>query len=384
MPGKGSKRVNTSLLDETGKGKPKKKSRKSKKKVKNTSNSENHSASDLSDPGKNQYTCPASNITISHGTMNTGVNMMNQSGVNQTDSQTMFQHGISYPLQTQQFCSSPTTGMYPPQMQHISPISQSQPNIQQRPPWVDELFKRMDTFESRLNKIDQIDSIVTQINTKVIRLEQGSKTIDERLQQVEKSAQLISDNYDIQKIQFNEFKSELKNIQKSLKANISETQEMDKKLASTVSDLKRETSKLKESVLDVQIKSMNNNLIFYSIPETEGETCTDTIADFCHDIMKLENIDKTCLTDAYRLGKKGARTRPLLAKFTNFYNRELVRKNSKVLKGTVYGISEQLPTEIQNRRKEQMTLYRDLRNRGVKPYFVKDKIHVGGKEYIPP
>ncbi|CAC5417591.1 unnamed protein product [Mytilus coruscus] len=81
--------------------------------------------------------------------------------------------------QNQHLCSSPTPRMYPPpihHMQHISPPAQPA-STPQRPTWVDELFRRMDKFENKLNKLDQIDSFVTSLNAKVIRLERGTKSL---------------------------------------------------------------------------------------------------------------------------------------------------------------------------------------------------------------
>jgi hypothetical protein len=39
-----------------------------------------------------------------------------------------------------------------PQMQHVSPLNQPA-QMQQRPAWVDDLFRKMDKVESKLNKL---------------------------------------------------------------------------------------------------------------------------------------------------------------------------------------------------------------------------------------
>ncbi|CAC5374406.1 unnamed protein product [Mytilus coruscus] len=62
--------------------------------------------------------------------------------------------------------------------------------------------------------------------------------------------------------------------------------------------------------------------------------------------------------------------------------RDLVKKSSKNLKDSPFGISEQLPIEIQKRRKEKLPLLKELRSRDIKAYFVKDKIFVGGQESV--
>jgi hypothetical protein len=65
--------------------------------------------------------------------------------------------------------------------------------MQQRPAWVDDLFRKMDKVESKLNKLDKIDTLVTSLNSKVTKLEDTTKSSDGRIDQVEKSTQLMSD-----------------------------------------------------------------------------------------------------------------------------------------------------------------------------------------------
>lgn len=90
-----------------------------------------------------------------------------------------------FPMPNQQICSTPNPGMMAPYMstsmpmQHISPFSQ--PYYQQRPPCVDEIFKRMDKFENKLNIIVRIDSVVAKLNTKVNKLEQCTERFDGKL-----------------------------------------------------------------------------------------------------------------------------------------------------------------------------------------------------------
>lgn len=55
----------------------------------------------------------------------------------------------------------------------------------------------------------------------------------------------------------------------------------------------------------------------------------------------------------------------------------------KKLNSFSYGISEQLPAEIMKIRKVKLSILKELSDRNVKAYFVKDNNCVGGKEYIP-
>lgn len=73
----------------------------------------------------------------------------------------------------------------------------------------------------------------------------------------------------------------------------------------------------------------------------------------------------------------------MLVKFSHFDDLERIRRSAKVLKGTPFGISEQLPLEILSRRKQLIPQFQELRSKVIKAYFVKDKIHSNGKEYNP-
>ena len=125
---------------------------------------------------------------------------------------------------------------------------------------------------------------------------------------------------------------------------------------------------------------MSNNLMFYNIPEADDENCLTSIANNMKDIMKLENSDQIRILEALRLGDKGQKIRPVLAKFHSLEDRERIRKNSKLLNGSAFGMSEQLPVELQNRRKTLLPTLKDLRDREVKAYFARDNIFVDGRE----
>ncbi|XP_063418873.1 uncharacterized protein LOC134701668 [Mytilus trossulus] len=197
------------------------------------------------------------------------------------------------------------------------------------------------------------------------------------------STQLMSNAHDTQNKNFSDLKTELDKISKQLKSNKSNAPKVDQNIMSFINDMKKDNDRLQNELIEVQLKSMCNNLIFYNILETTDEDCPKTINAFCHEKHKIENTVRLHITDAYRLGKKGEQTRPILVKFASFDSRDLVKKSAKNLKDSNYGISEQLPVEIQKRRKAKLPTLKRLRDENIKAYFVRDKIYVGGKEYVP-
>ncbi|KAJ8311486.1 hypothetical protein KUTeg_010841 [Tegillarca granosa] len=117
---------------------------------------------------------------------------------------------------------------------------------------------------------------------------------------------------------------------------------------------------MRESVIDLQMRSMRDNLLE----------------------LKLENpqdIDR-----AHRLGAKGdSKPRPIMVKFNFFEDRERVGKAGKetLREKKKYGISQQVPKEIKERRKLLQPTFDELLKKGEKSYFKGDKLFMSGKEY---
>lgn len=208
---------------------------------------------------------------------------------------------------------------------------------------------------------------------------QDLKKNTEKLDQIERSTQLMSDEFEAQKNSIADFKRDIDKLTKQFKGMDSE---FEGKMKETVNELKRDNDKLKEELINVNMNSMRNNLLFYNLPETQDENCENVVTAFCGEMLKIEEPEtKIKISESYRLGKAGDNIRPILVKFHSPDIRDLVKKNAKELKGTNFGISEQLPIEIQKRRREKLPLLKQLRDREIKAYFVRDKIYVGGKEY---
>ena len=96
-------------------------------------------------------------------------------------------------------------------------------------------------------------------------------------------------------------------------------------------------------LVDLTWHSMRDNLIFYSIPETTNdEDCDATVLKFFRDELGItEDIG---LERVHRMGKRfDGKCRPIVAKFSSFKHREVVRLAGPKLAGMRFGISEQIP-----------------------------------------
>ena len=116
----------------------------------------------------------------------------------------------------------------------------------------------------------------------------------------------------------------------------SKQREMDKMLKS----VQKSEEEQKKRHIDLQSRQMRDNLIFHNIRderEEEPEACYNKLTDFMQDNMRVENSRSIRFDRVHRLGKYDAtKTRPIIAKFCFFQDRELVRKSAKNLEGSQY------------------------------------------------
>jgi hypothetical protein len=116
--------------------------------------------------------------------------------------------------------------------------------------------------------------------------------------------------------------------------------------------------------------------------EIHGGNCSYIVLEFCENAMKIENAKtKIKIEKAYRLGRKkdgATRPRPIVVKFGNYAEREMVRNLSKRLKGTNFGISPHYPPEMLEKRKKLIPVMLKERQENKKAYILGDKLFVNG------
>ena len=83
-----------------------------------------------------------------------------------------------------------------------------------------------------------------------------------------------------------------------------------------------------------------------------------------------------------RLGRKiSGKTRPIVAKFVLREDRETVRRAApKTLKNKPFGVNEQFPKEINEKRKQIYPLYKQAKNEEKRASLKIDKLYIEGVE----
>ncbi|CAC5395644.1 unnamed protein product [Mytilus coruscus] len=122
---------------------------------------------------------------------------------------------------------------------------------------------------------------------------------------------------------------------------------------------------------DLRCRGYIDNLLLHGIPEAEDDTsenCIDTVGRICEDKLKLNDVKHT-ITIAHRLGqKKAEQTRPIIVRFNYSKSRSKVRSNSYMLKNTNFGISQQYPKDVNDRRKRLVPMYKEAKLQKRKPF----------------
>lgn len=182
--------------------------------------------------------------------------------------------------------------------------------------------------------------------------------------------------------------------------------EVNERLVKENQDLERQNFEMDNMIIDLQTRSMNDNLIFYGIPEKvntpqdkDPEDCTELVKDLISTNMEIDTTNMKFIR-AHRLGSKtGSKSRGIVVKFAEYEDRELVRKTSynedikQKLKNAKQGVGVQRPLTSRDARKAFEADFEDnakdgktVRQQGRKLYVngKLTKIYKDGKAIPPP
>jgi hypothetical protein len=75
--------------------------------------------------------------------------------------------------------------------------------------------------------------------------------------------------------------------------------------------------------------------------------------------------------------------RPIVARFLYYNDLAYVLECAKRLKGEPYGINQQFPAEIENRRRSLFPVMKEAKNRGKRVKLARDRLFINNEEYVP-
>ena len=147
--------------------------------------------------------------------------------------------------------------------------------------------------------------------------------------------------------------------------------------------LEKDNATLRDKIVDIQARSMRDNLLFFNIPEQDKEVTTEIIHNLLETKFQIKDAKEVIEIDrSHRIGKKregNRKPRPIVVKFNYHQDREHVRLNAKKLKGTNIGVSEQFPEEIESVRKALYPELKKAKAEGKRAKLVRDKLIIEGQ-----
>ena len=196
----------------------------------------------------------------------------------------------------------------------------------------------------------------------------------EKLDAIESDMKQIKHSLEFAHAEINDLKKE----QETAKASSNDAKKR-------IEKLEEDNATLRDKIVDIQARSMRDNLLFFNIPENDKENTTELIHELLESKMEIKEARSNVKIDrSHRIGRKREdqrKPRPIVVKFNFHQDREHVRLNAKKLKGTNIGVSEQFPEEIERIRK---TLYPELKkakSEGKRAKIVRDKLIIEGRVF---
>ena len=137
--------------------------------------------------------------------------------------------------------------------------------------------------------------------------------------------------------------------------------------------VRRERGEMREKVTDLQWRSMKTNLVFTGLgKESNDEDTEDKLRIFLFNELGID--EPIQFGNVHRFGRHiTGRNRPIVARFLHNKDRTMVKDRAFMLRDTPYGIHEQLPQAMEDRRKELYPVMRRLRDEGNRVRMVRDK-----------
>ena len=249
---------------------------------------------------------------------------------------------------------------------------------------------RLCGIERNMAKLGHIENEISFVRSEISNIKKDNLDINRRLMDIEIISQNTSDNFD-HLCQQNEQSSK----------RINDLQKENESLNISLSELRMNHTDLKEEFLELKTRSMQENLLFFGIPEQPRsengnirENTEATLRSFMATELPLDSpecLDTITFDRVHRLGypKRNTQTnpRPIIAKFERFTDREKIRKAGFELNKNQYSkykVREQFPDEIEDRRRNLYpVMFRLKRNPNNRVNLVRDKLFVNGELYIP-
>ena len=225
---------------------------------------------------------------------------------------------------------------------------------------------------SKLEALEtKFETVVTTVNTLTFAVEDLKKTVDK-----------VQSEMVAVESKTTELRKDVDQMDNSLSFLNKEVQE----LRSKENNYKLEIKSLESKILYQEVYNRRENLRFLNLPEASDEGNEDTkevVYRFLERELKMEDVRRIEFQRIHRIGKKSSRyTRPVIARFLRFQDRELVFNAARGMRDLLeVKVLADLPKEVRERRKNQWPKLRQARAEGKRAFFSwqePDKLYIDG------
>ncbi|XP_053389292.1 uncharacterized protein LOC128552288 [Mercenaria mercenaria] len=184
------------------------------------------------------------------------------------------------------------------------------------------------------------------------------------------------------------FCEELNKKQSEIDKAVKSERELSLNILKDCENLKQETRKLSDEIVDLQSRSMRDNMLFFNVAECaniedrKNEDCRDKILNFLKNNLGIEDANtRFKIARAHRLGKfVSGKNRPIVANLCYIPDKLEVKQRVYDKREEIdVKVSDQYPKIIQERRKQLIPELIKAREDDKEAVLRYDKLYIDGK-----
>ena len=246
---------------------------------------------------------------------------------------------------------------------------------------------RIGSVEKQVSGLNNLKQSMTKLQISSESNERETKKLSSKMAEYDNTIHTYSEMCD-----------DIKSEQTTCRAENNEIYERLEYLEREQQELKDAVVKSDKTIIDLQCRSMRDNLIFTGISEpqysgenaeAEFEDVEQSLRTFLTDEMQISRympFHRVHRLNSLERGRRNEGPKPIIAKFERFSDREYVRGQApKTLVNKPFGVREQFPKAIEEKRRQLYPIMKQYRkDKSNKVRLVRDKLYINGYEYYPP
>ncbi len=171
---------------------------------------------------------------------------------------------------------------------------------------------------------------------------------------------------------------------KSVKKVAEDAQASQKHLNDIVEALSTENKSLKKELIRSENYSKNQNVKFFGIPESQGET-VHMLIDIFHRVLYIFHIDPSAchIYNIHRLPSNTRGPRPVIIKFVSMLERNLVWESSNMLKDCELKLTihEKFTSVTKSNIRMLFPIWRAAMNQKLNARLIQDILYINNQLY---